>query len=395
MKHKAFGQSDPGKVRAYNEDHFLMDAKLGLYIVADGMGGPPAGELACSTTCQVIHSLLQHNATLIAAADAHDGKPDTGAIVDLITTAIQTACRQTYSILQNQTQGRGGCTVALLLLCGKFAIIAHVGDCRVYLVREGGAHQVTEDHVKLINQPGQGKTRRILTRTIGLQDEVVVESLMLEVMPQDLFLLCTDGIAINFKDEELADCCRKVTLGEVPSALIAAANQRDGRDNATLVAARVESVRLTEVDPARQIEILRAVPLFARLDYREMVKLCDIIRFRKYTNEQTIIADGDTGSDLYILLKGKARVSKLGQKLAELPAGAFFGEGNLIEQDARAADVISVGETTAMVIRRIDLLSILDQDPIMCTKVLWSMCQMLNRRLRKTSGELSWVKSTL
>jgi len=230
---------------------------------------------------------------------------------------------------------------------------------------------------------------------LGPHEEAEPETLVLELMPRDRFLMLTDGASVHFDNEELADCCRRVLPPQIASTLVQAANTRGGRDNATAVMVSIESVRQSDIDPALQVKVLKKIPLFAELEYRELARVCDVLRFQNYDDGDSIIRDGEEGSDLFIILSGKAVVKKLEQRVAELGAGAFFGEGGLIEPQGRAADVVASGKVKVMTIRRNDFLAVLDQNPIMCTKVLWSMCQLLNQRLRTTTGELTWLKGAV
>ena len=395
MKHEAFGKSDSGKNRNYNEDAFVLDASLGLYLICDGLGGPPAGELACQTACTTIQTIVDQSRAMLEELDKQGENAETGKAIDMVTTAMQTAGRQVYKTLMAKTAGKGGCTIALLLLVGRYAIIAHIGDCRIYLIRDEQAHRITDDHARMVPKENSRGERKVLQRVLGLHEEVEVETLVMELMPHDIYMMTTDGLHDYFPDDDLANCCRKVQLGNIPNTLIRAANERGGKDNATVIVTRIESVRMSEVDPAQQVNVLKKIPLFYKLDYRELVQLSEVTRIRKYQDGELIIQDGEEGRDLFILLAGKARVSKLQETLAELTPGSFFGEGGLIEPEGRNADVIANGRVTAMIIGRVDLLRLLDEDPVMCTKVLWSMCTMLNKRLRHTTDHLSWVKSSI
>lgn len=391
MKFAAGGHTDSGRKRSYNEDAMIGDPDLGLYAVIDGMGGPPAGELAAATASNVVSMLIAEQRDRLA--QMREKGAEAGDVIDLVASTMQTACRQVHKTVHMQHDGKGAATMSLVLLAGRFAVIGHVGEGRVYLVRDGAVHRLTEDHVRM-QQLENGKSRKIVRRSLGVQDSVDVDTLVIELMPRDVLLLCTDGVSMYFTDEDIADCCRKVSYEHVPQQLINAANARGGSDNLTAIAVFVESVRMADVDPAQQIKVLKKIPLFKALDYRELLKICDVLRIVDYTHGQRILEDGETGSDLYILLKGKAVVSKLGQTLAELPTGAFFGEGSLLDDEPRGADVVAEGDVKAMVIRRTDLMAVFDADPALGVKALWSLARVLNTRLRKTSGELTWAKSS-
>jgi serine/threonine protein phosphatase PrpC len=394
MKVDAHGHTDKGKVRDYNEDAYLIDEKLGLFIICDGMGGPPHGELACTTAISVIATTVEQNRPLLQAIEQAGDSADTGPAIDMLDQALRIAARRVYQTAQSKSAGVGGCTLAALLLVGRHAVVSHVGDCRVYLVREEQAHPITDDHARM--RTGEsGKPRKVLSRALGPHEEAEPETLVLELMPRDRFVMLTDGVTTYLEDHELADCCRRMPAPNIAAALVQAANTRGGRDNATAITVGVEAVRLSNVDAASQVKVLKKIPLFAELEYRELARICDVLRFTDYEDGDHIIRDGEEGSDLFIVLSGTAAVMKLDQRVAELTAGAFFGEGGLIEPQGRAADVIAKGNVKVMTIRRSDFIAVLDQNPVMCTKVLWSMCKLLTQRLRKTTGELTWLKGAV
>lgn len=395
MKFAAGGHTDSGCKRDYNEDALIGNPALGLYAVADGMGGNPAGKLAADTACNTVQTIIgQHADRLKALREGRDSNASSGEIIDLVTSAMQTACRQVWLTTRAETGGKGAATMSLLLLVGRFAVVGHVGEGRVYLVRDGEAFPITEDHVRIEKLPN-GKSRKVVRRTLGVQENVEIDTLVIEVMPRDIFLLCTDGISRYFTEAEIADCCKKVSYEQVPHNLINAANQRGGNDNQTAVAVFIESVRMSDIDPAQQIQVLKQIPLFRALNYRELLKVCDVVRLIEYKNAQQMITEGDEGREMFIMLKGKAVVSKLGQTLTTLPTGAFFGEGSLLDDKPRAADVIAMGDVTAMVIRQSDLVALFDADTALGVKALWSLARVLNTRLRKTSGELTWLKGSV
>ncbi|MCC6580386.1 MAG: cyclic nucleotide-binding domain-containing protein [Phycisphaeraceae bacterium] len=383
------GQTDAGP-RPVNEDGLALLPELGACFICDGMGGVPAGPLASETACRVMTMLLEQNRCLIAELN-QSVTADPGSLVDMAAAMMETAGRQVHLAMRERALS-GACTAALLILAGRFAIVAHVGDCRVYLVREGVANAITEDHVCM--KPGEaGKPpQRMLTRVLGLQPHVQVETLLVELMPRDVLLACTDGISSCFSEAELADCCGKTPVDQAPLALTRAARSRGGRDNATVAAAAVHAVRMNVVDPASQIKTLKTIPLFAGLNYRQLAKVCEVSRVLQYPAGETIITEGQTDTDLYVLLKGEAWVIKLGVRLAELKTGSFFGEGNLLEPAERAADVIAHTDTVALVLRRSDLLALFASDASLGVHIAWSLAQVLNARLRKTSSELSFAK---
>jgi serine/threonine protein phosphatase PrpC len=138
MKWHGIGQSDVGRRRSKNEDSFFVDDDLGLYIVSDGMGGHAAGEVASAEAVRVVLKSIQDGA---ADVTTHE------AATALAERAVQTACRDIYKLARSDIRKAGmGCTLTVAWCRGNHVSIAHVGDSRCYLWRDGGASQVTADH---------------------------------------------------------------------------------------------------------------------------------------------------------------------------------------------------------------------------------------------------------
>ncbi|MBW1810524.1 MAG: serine/threonine-protein phosphatase [Deltaproteobacteria bacterium] len=152
MKILTFGQTNVGMKRDHNEDAFLVDDDLGLYLVADGMGGHAAGEVASSTAVEVIIAELRSKTELIGAYK-HDGPFEIrDRLLKANEIAVLKACAEIYRKGQEDKRLRGmGTTLSSMLISGTGAFIAHVGDSRIYLIREGQIHQLTVDH-SLINE---------------------------------------------------------------------------------------------------------------------------------------------------------------------------------------------------------------------------------------------------
>src|SRR5580692_11382204 len=203
-----FAATDVGQVREHNEDNFLVDKKLSLFVVADGMGGHAAGEVASAIAVRTLHEELKREKDLI---DDY-GNGGTGAakvtpkdIVALLEHAVQRACSKIHEEAQTDAAKRGmGTTLSVLLVLGPEGFIAHVGDSRIYLMRGGRVQQVTEDHTVLNELIKRGKLskeqiekvaqKNAITRAVGVYERVEVDTLVVEVLPGDQFLLASDGL---------------------------------------------------------------------------------------------------------------------------------------------------------------------------------------------------------
>ncbi|MCC6808683.1 MAG: Stp1/IreP family PP2C-type Ser/Thr phosphatase [Deltaproteobacteria bacterium] len=250
MHLRLVGKTDVGMVRDHNEDNFAIDENMGLLVVADGMGGHAAGEQASAIAVVSIPAWVREHLPMVEAWEAApQGESPQGRV---LSSAVQRACFDIHSAARENPALQGmGTTVVTVWARGTKAAVAHVGDSRVYLARNGHVLQITDDH-SLVNEQvkagviteEQAKTSRfknIITRSVGFEPDVAVDCYLLDLAPGDKILLCSDGLS-NFVDSnEVGGALRGLPLDNVPEALIGLANQRGGDDNITVVCLAVES----------------------------------------------------------------------------------------------------------------------------------------------------------
>jgi protein phosphatase len=238
--------SDVGRRRVANEDAYFLDDELGLYIVADGMGGHAAGEVASSEAVDNVHAMVKrgydHVDKLLGGDETEEGFR---RVLRLLESAAQAATYMVFAIAQNEPDQQGmGTTLSSLLLTERFGFTAQVGDSRVYMIRDGYCSQLTEDHTLVAWQLKQGiiteqealvsPHKNVITRAVGSREYVQVDTHMFEVQKGDCFLLCSDGLHGYLDDEEIPAI---VDLGPNVAVrrFIELANERGGRDNITAV----------------------------------------------------------------------------------------------------------------------------------------------------------------
>jgi serine/threonine protein phosphatase PrpC len=398
MRIQSFGLSDLGQERKLNEDCFLVDPELGLYMVCDGMGGHAAGDVASSTAASTVHEHLLARAMDLAALD--EGGP-TEPVEQILREALELASAKIYRMGQSEQGKKGmGTTCSALLVRGGKGIMAHVGDSRLYLVRKGRIHQISEDHTFLqeavrhgIMTPEQAKQsthRNIITRAVGPLEKVIVDTLVFDALDHDTFLLCTDGLHSYFEDgAELAALLAAETLDGVPARLVALANERGGSDNITAVVLRVESP-----DPAEKVEeaeratmvnagldTLRHIQLFEELSMPELLRVSNACRTQEFQPEDVIIREGETTEALFLLVSGQVVVERNEHPVAILGAGSHFGEMALLSQRPRSATVKARSPSVVLVLERPLFFALLQQDAVLATKFLWRLAQSLSLRL--------------
>ncbi len=409
-----FAATDVGRVRDHNEDNFLVDKKIGLFMVADGMGGHAAGEVASAICVRTVHEELKKERELIAdylAGSTGAKKVTPKDIVALLEHAVQTACLKIHDEAQADQNKRGmGTTLSAILVLGHQGFIAHVGDSRIYMQRAGRIQQVTEDHTVFNELIKRGKLTKeqiekvgpkanAITRAVGVYERVDVDTLVIEVLAGDAFILASDGLTGYLDSPEELREPLALEGDAVVKRLIDLANERGGKDNITTVVVRIGSEGAEDEARAQRLalkrEVLAKMPLFGRLTERELLRVMQAVEVRAYELDQMVIKEGDRGDELFIVLQGKVRVLRGGEVLTRLGVGEHFGEMALIRSVPRSATVTSEGKSELIAIRRTEFFEILRKEHEIAVKMLWQFLGVLADRLDQTSADLRVAKQEL
>jgi serine/threonine protein phosphatase PrpC len=241
---RSYGGTDVGRRREHNEDAFLCEDELGLWVVADGMGGHAAGEVASQEAIDTIHGMVRRGK---AAVHIEDGFSEecARAASRMLEGAVQAATYILFAMAELDRDKAGmGTTISAMMRFGDHLAVAQVGDSRIYRVREGRAQQLTEDHTLIAWQLKQGlitdeeaktsKQRNVITRAVGSRDYVQVDTTIWEATPGDVFLLCSDGLHGYLKIEEIPSIVSEGGSFSI-KRLISLANTRGGKDNITAI----------------------------------------------------------------------------------------------------------------------------------------------------------------
>ena len=248
-----FAKSDIGRRRPQNEDCFVADPSLGLYVVCDGMGGGNAGEVASRMAIDTIVDYVRSAAAEGSSpAGTVPDDPNLTAATNQLAHAIRAANATVFRASWEHPKYAGmGTTVAAARLSGRTLSIAHVGDSRVYLMREGAIQALTADHSWVAEQVAQGymteeeaersPRRNIVTRALGVESTVEVDVAELSVSNGTLLLLCSDGLTRGVSCGEIqSTLANDGDLREKTDRLIALANDAGGDDNITVMLVNVE-----------------------------------------------------------------------------------------------------------------------------------------------------------
>lgn len=235
---ESYGVSHRGCVRPRNEDRFLIEPETGLWLVADGMGGHDAGDLASA-------SIVDHLAALGVAGSARELRAR-------FEDGLGRAHEQIRAIAAERGVVIGSTVAALLAIDGMYACL-WAGDSRIYLVRGGAIGQISRDHTEVQELLDQGALtpeearvwprRNVITRAVGAHEDIVIEANQGEIQPGDIFVLCSDGLTAHVRDEEIEAAVLALPTRQACEALLDKTLDRGGTDNVTIVVARARAGR--------------------------------------------------------------------------------------------------------------------------------------------------------
>jgi protein phosphatase len=243
--------TDPGMVRAHNEDSIASDGEKGLVVLADGMGGYNAGEVASGMATTVLITELQQ---LLEKRTPYETDAGTGQLLahQLLHDQIAKANTSIYQAAQSQPQYAGmGTTLVVALFYDNRMTVAHIGDSRLYRMRGDELRQITKDHsllqeqidsgVLTPQQARQSQNKNLVTRALGIDPTVEPEIHDHETQPGDIYLLCSDGLCDMVSDEDIGLTLQTLSsnLKLCAQHLVQAANDNGGRDNISVILVRV------------------------------------------------------------------------------------------------------------------------------------------------------------
>lgn len=250
----AAGLTDVGRQRRHNEDNVLVAPKVGLFLVADGMGGHSTGHVASALAASSMQSFFDATEAgpLPSPVPPDEANLPHGAA--RLVQGVRKANRDVFEVSSTRKENRGmGSTIVAIHFDGSDLHIAHVGDSRCYRIRDGEIEQITRDH-SLINDALALKPdltqeelarlpKNVITRALGMKDAVKVDVQSVHVEPEDVFLLCSDGLTGMINNDQILEVFSLTNdLDEACELLVAMANEAGGTDNISALLVRAESV---------------------------------------------------------------------------------------------------------------------------------------------------------
>ncbi|HZE81973.1 MAG TPA: Stp1/IreP family PP2C-type Ser/Thr phosphatase [Candidatus Polarisedimenticolia bacterium] len=243
------GKTDVGCVRTNNEDNFGFDSRHGIFVVCDGMGGQAAGEVASKMGVDILLDYFRSHASDVGKQSLNGQDGSSGA--QSLANAIQLANKTIFQAGQKQNGRNGmGSTVVAALVRGNSLAIAHVGDSRIYLVRQGTIQQLTQDHSLVMEQVRRGyitleqaqqsEMQNIILRALGSEEVVEADIEDLVAVSGDILLMASDGLTRYVQDDEILKIVLQPRgLEKACGELVKAARDRGGDDNITCLLVRI------------------------------------------------------------------------------------------------------------------------------------------------------------
>lgn len=405
MRTLGVGLTDVGQQRDHNEDAFLVDNDLGLFLVCDGMGGEAAGEVASAYCTKNVQRRFQQMSELFEQY-ASEPDPETRAlVVRAVSQAVEKTSAEIHATAKADKSKQGmGTTLVLMLVMGRHAVLAHVGDSRIYLVRNGEVHQLTEDQTQAMELVKQGIISReeadrsplanVITQAVGHHESIEVETLHIELTPGDTYLLCSDGLSNYVGEEDLARCLSELEPESAARELIEIAN-RVGKDNITAVVLRSAMPNTgvdLGVDAERKLQALKQIPLFQHMTFTELQRVLNVASLQRFAAGSFIIREGDLDFVFYVLLHGQVKVLKDRDVVATLNDGVHFGEMCLVDESPRSASIVADVDCMVLALERQALFGLINREQAVAVKILWGMCRELSQRLRRANESLSGAR---
>jgi serine/threonine protein phosphatase PrpC len=310
-----------------------------------------------------------------------------------VDEALNEASRRLFERARSDAAYAGmGTTMTLALAWNGKLIVGHVGDCRLYLLRDGQLQRLTADHTMAAEMVRRGELSQeeaershlshALTRSIGGQPSVRVDTLCLDLQPGDVCLGCTDGLYKHVEDDEIAEHLRRDDLSDVPAALTGLANDRGGEDNITVVVFRADA-EPEGADPGagaerakRRLHALSEVSFLRELSLPRLAKMLETMEPCRYEAGEPVLEQGDAVPGLYVLVRGDV------QGLGSEP-GSSFGVRSLTADELAGQRLRAREDSEVLFLGRAAFERMVRRHPLLGCRLLWAL---LAERDRSSAG---------
>lgn len=389
----------PGASRDRNEDAILTMEQIPIFAVADGMGG--AGDVAARTALDVVRANAAHlgdQVKRVAADRSSASRLDLGVV-------LESTFQWAHLEVQREADQRGHHAMATTLVAaavaGDHAYIAHVGNSRAYLWRNGRLQRLTDDHSvgmlryragkmsleQLRNSPDQQR----LTQVLGAGLEIDVDTAEVALADDDLLILCSDGLYLQLSDDQIADRIDPRDLDGSGRRLVTEASRDLNHDDVSLILIRVGSEQDT-----RSIEeianILRSVFLFRDLSEQDRLVIAPYLEERWLKRGEVLLREGDPGDEFYVLVDGTVRITRGKAHLVDIGPGGHLGEISLTRTTPRSATATALTRVRLFALSRSNFDAFIKRRPGLGARLALALLDTVGDRLRDLTERLAMVE---
>jgi hypothetical protein len=377
---------DPGWV---HPSQLCLEPALGLVAVSRGYPPGPAGIAAARTALAAVRRAVEPSSDLADRLRNHATAELRDQALSALEDAIARASQEVFALARRAP----GLEVVLdvVWVTGQDALLAHVGDGRVCLLREGLFHQLTADHRATMRTRGLLTGAEApdpiarLTRSLGPQPRVEPEMMCVAVRPDDRLVVLPAGLQGGLAEPALRELLLRANLEAVSAEL-----QRRAPGRALLGAvAQLDGVRGFDADASLRLRVIRAMTLFAHCNEAELRTIAEAARPRRIEPGATLFREGEEGAELFLVIEGQVEIYRAQRLIITLGAGATLGEMALLDEPIRSATASCPTGAELLVLSREAFYQLLRSEPTLAVKVLWNLTLSLSARLRETSGRLA------
>ena len=393
-------RSDHGAVsltgrRSNNEDALLCLPRQGIFAVSDGMGGLDAGEVASQMAVESLQDAAPRIEKLRAQLNETADSEQKIALADLLDELFQdtTASIHRHGITNAQ---RLGATLTAGVLTGGSMFITHVGDSRFYIIRDGHAAPLTEDHSVAALRLRQGRItpeqyaisdkRNLLYQALGVVHEVEPDFLEIELDDGDILLFCSDGVWGSLSNAQIGKLARFEDMQDAARYLVDTAFRQGSDDNLTAVVYRY---RQPLVARANWEWLLRGAPLFSHFTHAERIRLAPFLHEIQVGPDTVLCQEGEVGEELLVLLEGEVSITRHGVELVKLHPPQHFGEIALALRCPRTATVTATEDCRLLVMHRDQVDDLIRRSPRLGARFTTRLLENLAERVVALSDRVA------
>jgi len=350
---------------------------------------------------ELVHAELANELDRLAASGIDD-EGGRARLTARLRTALDAASLSIHNAGKAERALRGMATTAVVVQSWRgWMLVGHVGDSRVYLLRGGRPYQLTEDHSMarallargaISAEEAENFPNNVIVRAVGLQPSVEVDIVAFEIAPDDVFVLCSDGLTDVVSPAEILAQAVIGEPGHAAQTLVERANAAGGPDNISAVLVRAAGGPPVRSSIEIHVEMLRHIALFRDLTFQEAARILACAPERHVALNEVIFHEGDPGDRFFLVVEGMVVISAGGKTLTAIERGGHFGELALITDAPRSATAQASVPTTLLSIDRETFTWLVRSDHGLAVKLLWGMLGNLATRVKDLSTQVVWGK---